>query len=86
MINALGRNALKLKIVQESKVNVKEKWCAEQQQDLERTFESLDELIEMATSSTSSAMAYRQLENRKEEFINEFLETSSKYRLIQETR
>lgn len=75
------RDLIKLKKLEEKAV-VKEKWCEEQQRDLEMLFEMVDNLIACAVASNTSTQAYLQLEQSKSNFKNEFFKIAEKYRHI----
>lgn len=81
MIKQLGAKMIELETIK-SRPKVKDMWCEEQQNDVNRIFGLIEDLIESAVCSTSSPMAYQQLQQTKEQFIREFMKTSVKYRLI----
>lgn len=82
MIKQLGAKMIELEKIKDSRPKVKDMWCEEQQHDINRMFELIEDLIESAVCSNTSPMAYQQLQNTKEYFLQEFVQTSLKYRLI----
>lgn len=83
MIHQMGRQAIQIAKIKETHHKLKDKWCDEQQDDMERFFTMVEELVEKAVGSTASPMAYQQLQQAKADFVKEFLETCSKYRLVE---
>lgn len=82
MIREMGRQAIAMRKIEDQRPKLKEQWCPEQQRDIERLFEMVEELVEKAVNSQSSPLAYQLLQQGKADFIREFLDTSSKYRMI----
>jgi hypothetical protein len=76
------RDLVKLKKFEDSHVNLKEKWCEEQQVDLENILEMVDDLITSAIASTSSSHGYTQLQEAKSTFVNAFMSMAAQYRHI----
>lgn len=76
------RDMVKLKKYEENHVELKEKWCEEQQRDLEKMFDMVEDLIACAVASTNSPQGYAQLQEAKASFIREFMESAAKYRHI----
>ncbi len=83
MLNA-ATNLIKMKKLQLNSVKVKEKWCAEQEEDLKKIFQMIDELIAQACCASTSHHSYSQLEDAKRNFTEEFLEIAEKYRIVAE--
>lgn len=84
MINMLGRQAMELAKIKDTHYKLKDKWCDEQETDILRFFEMVEELVESAANSHQSAMAYQQAQQAKADFVKEFLQTCSKYRLVED--
>jgi hypothetical protein len=76
------RDLVKLKKFEESHVNLKEKWCEEQQQDIECVFEMVEDLIACAIASTNSPHGYAQLQESKAAFVSSLMNSAAKYRHI----
>lgn len=84
MINMLGKQAMEIAKIKDTHYKLKDKWCEEQEIDISRFFEMIEELVEAATNSHQSAMAYQQAQQSKADFVKEFLQTCSKYRLVED--
>ena len=82
MLNVNVKDFIILKKLEESKIQVKEKWCEEQEKDVERIIEMIDDLIVTAISSNSSSHGYMQLQEARSAFLKEFIDISAKYRHI----
>ena len=82
MLNINVKDFIRLKKLEESKIQVKEKWCEEQEKDVERMIEMIDDLIITAISSTSSSQGYTLLQEARSTFLKEFMDVSAKYRHI----
>jgi len=82
MINVMGKQALKLKIIETERPKVKNLWCEEHQADLERIFEMFDALILVARNSNKSIQSYEQLEEMKIQYSNDLVNIYSKYRVV----
>lgn len=76
------RDMVKLKKYEENHVELKEKWCEEHQRDLEKIFDMVEDLIVCAVASTNSPQGYVQLQEAKQSFIREFMESAANYRHI----
>jgi hypothetical protein len=82
MIKEFGQKLIELEKIKQTRIKVKDKLCDEQTQDINHLFEMVDDLVDVAVTSTTSPMAYQQLQQTKAEFINNFLEIALKYRLL----
>lgn len=81
MMTQMAKTSLKLRMF-EQEPKMQEQWCDGQQQDMNRMFQMMDDLVEQAVASTNSPMAYQLLQQAKADFIAEFLETAATYRKI----
>lgn len=84
MLNLIGKQALKLIVVEEQRPAIKAKWCEEQQADAERFFDMVDNLVECAQVANASPLAYAQMQQAKADFVSDVLNCWAKYRLVEE--
>lgn len=80
----MGRQAMEMLKIKDTHFKLKDKWCKEQEDDISRFFEMIEELVEKTSNSHQSAMAYQQAAQAKADFVKEFLQTCSKYRLVED--
>jgi hypothetical protein len=83
MIKFLGQQAVQLAMVKDTHYKLKDKWCEEQQKDLDKFFEITEGLVENAINSNQSPLSYQILQQAKADFVKEVLETWCKYRLVE---
>lgn len=76
------RNIIRIKKLEESAVELEEKWSEAQQADIEKVFQMIEDLIASAVASGSSPHAYVQLQEKKAEFLEEYVNTQARYRKI----
>jgi hypothetical protein len=86
VLNLIGKQALKLAVLQEERPAVKDKWCDEQQKDIENFFQAVEDLVSTAQNAGSSPMAYAQLQQAKADFVAQTLECWSRYRMIDDPK
>jgi hypothetical protein len=72
---------IKLRQLQQSP-QCKEKWCKEQQTDIDNICKMAEELIVYAIASTTSSQAYEQLQNARHNFYKTLVDLSEQYRHI----
>lgn len=84
MINLMGRQAMEIAKIKDTHYKLKDKWCEEQETDITRFFEMIEDLVESASNSHQSAMAYQQAQQSRADFVEEFLKICSKYRLVED--
>lgn len=80
----MGRQAMEIAKIKDTHYKLKDKWCEEQENDITRFFEMIEELVEKSANTHQSAMAYQQAQQAKSDFVKEFLQTCSKYRLVED--
>ena len=84
MINLMGKQAIEIAKIKDTHYKLKDKWCEEQENDLHRFFQHVEELVESSANSHQSAMAYQQAQQAKADFVNEVLTCWTKYRLVED--
>ena len=83
MIKLMGIQAMEIAKIKDTHYKLKDKWCVEQESDIQCFFEELDNLVESSSNAHQSALAYQQAEQVKADFINHVLKRWSKYRLVE---
>lgn len=76
------KELISVRKIREERPKVAPKWCAQQTADIEHIFVMVEDLIAIAVSCNQSPHNYTILESTKQQFINEFLNISDKYRLL----
>ena len=84
MLDIMGKQALKIKEFELNRPKVKDKFCEEQKCDIEKIFDQVNDLCDIAAVSNNSAMAQQQYQEAKASFIRDFLDMALRYRLLAE--
>jgi hypothetical protein len=75
------REKIKIKTFEKTQL-VQEVFCEEQQVDIEEIVAMVEDLVATAVACGSSSHNYSELQRSKEEFVNNLIKRSEKYRVI----
>jgi hypothetical protein len=86
-VKTTSQNILKVKLLQKETMSIpkiEKPWCEQQLKDFDYVMELLENVICCAVASTKSAQHYTMLEEAKHEFVEGFIDTCEKYRIVKQ--
>jgi hypothetical protein len=86
-VKTSSQNILKVKLLQKETMSmpqIEKPWCEQQLKDFDYVMELIENVICCAVASTKSAQHYTMLEEAKHEFVEGFINTCEKYRIVKQ--